>query len=65
MKLDPVEQKICDKYSARDTQGFVHCFECPLLVEYEQPICKYDITDEEWLALANEPFPWTEGEEEC
>lgn len=24
------EQKICDKYSARDEYGFVHCMECPL-----------------------------------
>lgn len=25
-----MEQKICDKYSKRDEQGFVHCYECPL-----------------------------------
>lgn len=24
------EQKICDKYSARDDTGHVHCYECPL-----------------------------------
>lgn len=24
------EQKICDKYSARDDTGHVHCNECPL-----------------------------------
>lgn len=24
------EQKICDKYSIRDDEGYVHCFECPL-----------------------------------
>lgn len=24
------EQKICDKYGKRDSDGFVHCNECPL-----------------------------------
>jgi hypothetical protein len=24
------EQKICDKYSAYDETGYVHCNECPL-----------------------------------
>lgn len=24
------ENKICEKYSARDNKGKVHCFECPL-----------------------------------
>ena len=26
------ERKICEKYSARDRFGFVHCRECPLNV---------------------------------
>ncbi len=65
MKLDPIEQKICDKYSARDTRGYVHCFECPLTInDFEHELCcKANVTDEEWLAFANDPFPWTEGEE--
>lgn len=24
------EQKICDKYGKHDSEGRVHCFECPL-----------------------------------
>ena len=24
------EQKICNKYSKYDNDGYVHCFECPL-----------------------------------
>lgn len=30
MKLTPAEQAICDKYSAWDENGYVHCHECPL-----------------------------------
>ena len=30
MITNPKEQKICDKYSSSDTEGRVHCYECPL-----------------------------------
>lgn len=30
MITNPKEQKICDKYSAYDDTGHVHCHECPL-----------------------------------
>lgn len=30
MKLTKAEKEICKKYSARDSEGFVHCDECPL-----------------------------------
>lgn len=30
MKLTPIEQEICAKYSAYDETGHVHCNECPL-----------------------------------
>ena len=30
MITNPKEQKICDIYSQRDGDGYVHCFECPL-----------------------------------
>lgn len=32
MKLTPKEQEICDKYSAHDEEGYVHCSECPLSI---------------------------------
>lgn len=28
--LNAKEEKICDKYSAVDDEGYVHCYECPL-----------------------------------
>lgn len=31
MILTPKNQKICDKYSAYDDSGLVHCLECPLI----------------------------------
>ena len=31
MITNPKEQKICDKFSAYDDTGHVHCFECPLV----------------------------------
>ena len=32
MILTPEEQAICDKYSAYDSNGYVHCSECPLYI---------------------------------
>lgn len=34
------ERKICDKYSARDEYGFVHCKECPLVKDRFSLLCK-------------------------
>ena len=31
MILNQKDQKICDKYSAYDNSGRVHCWECPLI----------------------------------
>ena len=45
------EQKICDKYRARDEKGFVHCNECPLN-KGEDAKCKatshYNRKTKEW-----------------
>lgn len=30
MILNQKQQKICNKYIARDEAGYVHCYECPL-----------------------------------
>lgn len=34
------ENEICKKYSARDENGFVHCKECPLVVDADGFMCK-------------------------
>lgn len=34
------ERKICEKYSARDEYGFVHCKECPLVKDLQGFLCK-------------------------
>ena len=34
------ERKICEKYSARDEYGFVHCKECPLVKDIAHILCK-------------------------
>lgn len=39
MKLTEEQQKICDKYSARDEEGFVHCHECPLAINHTYHLC--------------------------
>lgn len=46
MKLTPAEQAICDKYSARDADGYVHCLQCPLNLDrlLGAPAC-YAIVD--------------------
>lgn len=55
MILNPKDQKICDKYSAHDNSGQVHCRECPLVkgnpAQYDFR-CKanshYDRKTQEW-----------------
>lgn len=53
------EKRICAKYSARDVEGFVHCDECPLIVNDERPVpyCKavahYDTRLKEWILDEN------------
>lgn len=46
------EKKICEKYSARDEQGFVHCKECPLVIDHTERLCKanarYNRHTKEW-----------------
>lgn len=46
------ERKICDKYSARDEQGFVHCMDCPLVKSKWFLMCKanshYNRRTKEW-----------------
>ena len=34
MKLTEKEKEICERYSARDETGHVHCNECPLNIGY-------------------------------
>ena len=40
MRLTKEEKEICAKYSARDEQGFVHCNECPLVMDKSINLCK-------------------------
>ena len=52
------EKKICEKYSARDEQGFVHCKECPLVVDHTEHLCKanaeYNRHTKEWQPKESE-----------
>lgn len=43
MKLTKAEQSICDKYSKRDENNTVHCFECPLVISKEYSECYANI----------------------
>lgn len=47
------ERKICEKYSARDSEGLVHCSDCPLSKDHERGMCKavahYDRHRKEWV----------------
>ena len=47
------QKKICEKYSARDSEGYVHCYECPLSVDHSMPMCPavghYDRHRREWV----------------
>lgn len=48
MKLTEDEKEICRQYGARDDDGTVHCFECPLVIDKREFICKANCTAEEW-----------------
>ena len=50
------EKSICERYSARDSEGFVHCKACPLAKDpilYGFGLCKavahYDRNLKEWV----------------
>ena len=47
------QKKICAKYSARDADGYVHCNECPLVVDGYAHLCKmnsvYNRRSREWV----------------
>ena len=34
------DKQICKKYGERDKNGFVHCSECPLVIDESQLLCK-------------------------
>lgn len=63
MKLTEAEESICREYGARDSQGYVHCCECPLVRPsyYTEVMCKkighYDKDDDTWVLDA-----WDETE---
>ena len=40
MRLTKEEQEICKKYSERDENNTVHCFECPLVIDMRNCLCK-------------------------
>lgn len=47
------QMKICKKYSTRDKDGYVHCTDCPLVVDRKYYMCKanshYDRKQKEWV----------------
>lgn len=40
MMLTEKQKKICEKYSAYDETGHVHCNECPLVVSHSKVMCR-------------------------
>lgn len=54
MRLTEEEKEICKKYSKRDENNTVHCFECPLAIDRWLCICKANVTRGEWEEAKNE-----------
>lgn len=48
MRLTKEEKEICKKYSARDENNTVHCYECPLVINRAWTLCKANCRAEEW-----------------
>lgn len=51
--LTKKQKKICEKYSARDENGLVHCKECPLVLDSYTYTCRafmhYDKHKQIWV----------------
>ena len=47
------QKNICRRYSARDKDGYVHCNDCPLVVDRKYHMCRsnshYDARLKEWV----------------
>ncbi len=54
MRLTAEEREICKKYSERDENNTVHCFECPLAIDIRFCLCKANVTKKEWEGAKNE-----------
>lgn len=48
MRLTAEEKEICAKYRKRDKDGYVHCNECPLVINRRDALCKRVATKKEW-----------------
>ena len=48
MRLTDEEKEICKKYSKRDENNKVHCYECPLVLNLRFCICKANISKKDW-----------------
>ena len=53
MLTSDYDKYICEKYSKKDEQGYVHCDKCPLLIDGYELMCKanahYDKKRKEWM----------------
>ena len=53
MLTNDKDRRTCEKYSAQDETGHVHCHECPLVVDRHDMMCKgnshYDRHEREWV----------------
>ena len=48
MRVTDEEKEICKKYSKRDENNKVHCYECPLVLNLDFCICKANISKKDW-----------------
>lgn len=54
MKLSEEQETVCGVFSRRDKQGFVHCPECPMILDHYRIACLKVVTEEE----AREEWEW-------
>lgn len=54
------KQKVCQRYSKPDPNRLVHCYECPLVVDKQNHLCKinsyYDKSKKEWVPYGVKEF---------
>ena len=66
MKLSREQRVVCKLYSSRDSNGLVHCSQCPMLLDKRDCVClknvsrEHAIRDYDW---DGSPYPRLKGVE--
>lgn len=64
MKLNEEQKTICSVFSKRDKLGWVHCNDCPMVLDKRQSACLAVVSEDDarrFFDWSGHPFPKLEG----